>query len=291
LGWLLENEESFRVAPKNEDELLAQVKHLVELMMLLNTLSSHDLRGDSISKLTQQALKYGAEFDWHQLAAYDASAATVVAIVAEFFDARNLAPPLDLDYIRSLHSIGFFEGMDRIPFREMDLSYCLSLIISPDFSKQLPAEFMNTAFGLRQHLARYMVDDLYSLTHAVFYLTNFGRSQLSGILDHETVIRLKRELVALTAAMLRADNIDVLGELLLCWLFCAIVDTPLHRVVFRESMDRMLSATRPDGQVLPVLKMMPRAQAGETAFEDVYHTTLVGGMLFSLAAQEMPYVH
>ena len=290
MGWLSKHEQHFRVAPKSEDELLEQVKHLIELMMLLNTLTNHGLRGEPISTLTERAIKYGEEFDWHQLAAFDASAATVIAMVADFFVARNLTPPLDLDYIRSLHSIGFFEGMDRIPFREMDLSYCLSLIISPEFFKQLPAEFMNTTFGLRQHLARYMVDDLYSLTHAVFYLTDFGRRQLAG-LDNETVVRLKRELVALTAAMLRADNIDVLGELLLCWLFCAIDDTPLHRIVFRKSMERMLSATHPDGQVVPVLKMMPRAQAGETAFDDVYHTTLVSGMLYSLAAKEMPYVH
>ena len=154
LGWLSKHEQHFRVAPKSEDELLAQVKHLIELMMLLNTLTNHGLRGEPISTLTERAIKYGEEFDWHQLAAFDASAATVIAMVADFFVARNLTPPLDLDYIRSLHNIGFFEGMDRIPFREMDLSYCLSLIISPEFFKQLPAEFMNTTFGLRQHLAR-----------------------------------------------------------------------------------------------------------------------------------------
>ena len=61
-----------------------------------------------------------------------------------------------------LHAIGFFEGMDRVPFREMDLAYSLSLMISPDFVKTCPS-------GLRvlpsdsDSTSRYTTDDIYSV--------------------------------------------------------------------------------------------------------------------------------
>jgi len=91
LDWLWKHAEEFGVSlqPEAGNALLWQVKHIVELMTMLTTLANHDIRGGIISKLTERALTHGAEFDWHQLAAYDASAATVVAIVADFLHATS----------------------------------------------------------------------------------------------------------------------------------------------------------------------------------------------------------
>jgi len=291
LDWLWKHAEEFGVSsePEGENALLWQVKHIVELMTMLTTLANHDIRGGTISKLTARALTHGAEFDWHQLAAYDASAATVVAIVADFFACNQLPPPFEVEFVHFLHAIGFFEGMDRVPFREMDLAYSLSLMISPEFRKDLPVWFESTTFGQRQHLTRYTTDDIYSVTHAAFYLTNFGRNPLADLLDEETAERLRKELVALTVVVLRADNIDVLGELLLSWLFCHVENTFLNRMLFHQAFERLLSATTPEGQVVPTMKLLQRAQSGETSFADVYHTTLVCCMVFAVAAKRMPY--
>jgi hypothetical protein len=266
------------------------VKRLIELMMMLTALANHDIRSGTTSKLTQWALAHGAEFDWHQLAAYDASAASVVGIVADFFTSNNLPPPFEVEFVHSLHEIGFFEGMDRVPFREMDLSFSLGLMISPQFRNDLPVWFSSTTFGQRQHLTRYSIDDLYSVTHAAFYLTNFGRSRLTDLLDKETTAHLRNELVALTVVILRADNLDVLGELLLCWLFCGVENTALHRMIFHQAFERLLCATTTEGQVVPTMRLLQRAQAGQAGFADVYHTTLVCCMVFAMAAKEMPYV-
>jgi hypothetical protein len=292
LNWLWEHEEQFCVSSqqKEENSLPWQVKHIVELMTMLTTLANHDIRSGTISKLTRRALAYGAEFDWHQLAAYDASAATVVAIVGDFFASNQLPSPFETEFIHFLHGIGFCEGMDRVPFREMDLAYSLGLMISPEFRKELPVWFASTTFGQRQHLTRYTTDDIYSVTHAVFYLTDFGRSQLTDLLDTVTAERLRKELVALTAMVLRADNVDVLGELLLCWLFCHVENTFLNRTLFHQAFERLLSATTTEGQVVPTMKLLQRAQSGQTSFADVYHTTLVCCMVFAVAAKKrMPY--
>lgn len=260
-------------------------------MTLLTTLTSHDVRGGTISKLTRRALEYGAEFDWHELAAYDASAATVVAVVADFFAANHQPPPFEFEFVRFLHEISFFEGIDRVPFREMDVSYSLGSMISPEFRKDIPVWFSSTTFGQRQHLTRYTTDDLYAVTHAAFYLTNFGRGQLTELLDKETAERFRKDLVALTAVVLRADNIDALGELLICWLFCCVKNTALNRMIFHQALERLLSATTTEGEVFPTLKLLQSTQAGRANFADVYHTTLVCSMLFAMVAKGMPYVH
>lgn len=290
LDWLQRHASHFR--PSEDQQSIAwRVKPLIELMTLLTTLANHDIRSKKLSKLTQRALEYGAEFEWHELAAYDASAATVLAVVAEFFWTHQKTPPFDLKFIHFLHEIGFFEGIDRVPYREMDMSYSLGLMISKEFRKDLPAWFASTTFGQRQHLTRYTVDDIYAVTHAVFYLANFGSGDIAELLAPETADKLRRDVVALTVMVLRTDNIDVLGELLLCWLFCRVENTAFHRMIFHQAMERLLSATTARGESFPTVKLLQSTEAGEGKFAEVYHTTLVCGMLFGLAAEEMPYVH
>ena len=290
MEWLEHHADDFRV-PQEEESLASRVKPLVELMTLLTTLANHDVRDEKISKLVHQALQYGAEFDWHELAAYDASAATVVAVVADFFAKNHKTPPFDFEFIHFLHEIGFFEGMDRVPFREMDMSCSLGMMFAPEFRKDLPVWFLSTTFGQQQHLTRYSVDDIYAVTHSAFYLTNFGRDRLSELLDQETSERLRKELVALTVMVLRTDNIDVLGELLMCWLFCRVDNTALHRMIFHQAMERLLSATTTQGAVFPTLKLLQNTPAREAKFDEVYHTTLVCSMFFNMVAKDMPYVH
>ncbi|MDP9361318.1 MAG: hypothetical protein M3P29_07705 [Acidobacteriota bacterium] len=286
LTWLSNHAEEFRVASYGTYSVLSHVKPLTELMLLLVVLAKHQIRDGQVSVLAERAVAHGRQFDWHELFSHDASGATVLGTIAEFFASNQLPPPFEVEFCRFLHSSGFLEGMDRVAYREMDLAHCLMWLVSPDFVGELPGWFASTAFGRRQHLTRYTIDDLYSLTHAAFYLTSFGTRNLGEVLDDSTAERLRIELAALTAIVLRSDNIDVLGELLLCWLFCDVEDTPLNRLLFRQAFARVMSATMPSGQVVPGLRLLPRAEAGETTFDDVYHTTLVAGMLFALAAKD-----
>jgi hypothetical protein len=179
--------------------------------------------------------------------------------------------------------------MDRLPYREMDFVYNLGRILSPEYEQSLAEWFRSTAFGRRQHIVRYTIDDLYSITHAVFYLTDLGLRKLECVLDPETAARLRSELVTLTAAMVRADNTDVLGELMLCWLFCDVENNFFNKLVFDRALQVMLSAITEDGAVAPTAEIFRQARSARASFAKLYHTTLVGAFLFSLLSGSESY--
>ena len=281
--WLCNHGEDFRVASYGSYSVLSHVKPLTELMLFLLVLAKHQIRNGKVSALSERAVAHGQQFDWHELLTHDASGATALGTIGEFFASNQLPPPFDVEFCRFLYTSGFLEGMDRVAYREMDLAHCLMWLVSPDFVRELPGWLASTAFGRGQHLTRYTVDDLYSLTHAGFYLTNFGTRSLGEVID-QRAMRIR------FAIVLRTDNVDVLGDLLLCWLFCDVVDTPLNLLLFRQGLERVISATAASGEVVPGLRLLARAEAGQTTFDDVYHTTLVAGMLFALASKDTRYV-
>jgi Domain of unknown function (DUF6895) len=280
--WLEAHREGFRISLDSTEGVPWRVKQIGELMFTLTVLKRHDSRPRALDGLTRFALEEAATFDWHELAAYDPSAATPIAILADFYALENQAVPFDMEYFDLLRQVDYFEGMDRLPFRDMDVAYCFSRIGVPNQQSKINLWFTGTAFGRRQRLARYTLDDLYSLTHAIFYLTDVGLEPIT--LDAVTLRRLHYELVALTAIMMRADNVDVLAEFLLCWVCCGLTPTGPRAIIFRAGMERIFAAISDEGAVAPTNRIKQRADSGEATFEELYHTTLVAVMLFSLVA-------
>lgn len=287
IEWLCRHEDDFKIS-RAANAVPWQVKPIAELMFLLTALKRHGLRSSSLERLSEGALTEAGEFDWHELAAYDPSAATGMALVADFFHCQERPAPFDDRFFSFLNDVGYFEGMDRLPYRDMDLAYNLARVVSTDYEKEIPVWFRSTAFGRRQHIVRYSIDDVYSLTHAIFYLTDLGLRAPDTLLDVETAGRLRTELATLTGAMLRADNTDVLGELLLCWLFCGIQRTGLNGVIFAHGLRQMMAAAT-DGAVAPTAAIFRQTRAGEATFKQLYHTTLVGAFLFNLLAENKSY--
>jgi hypothetical protein len=284
-AWLYEHEASFRISRTNRDAIPWQVKPLAELMLLLVVMERHGVRNKLLNCLGAIALAEGNGFDWHELAAYDPSAATGMALVADFYRTLKRSAPFDDRFFLFLNQIGYFEGMDRLPYRDMDLAYNLGRVVSAHYEKDLPRWFASTAFGRRQHIVRYTIDDIYSLTHAVFYLTDLGLRPVESLLDAETAGRLRAELSTLTAAILRADNTDVLGELLLCWMFCDVERNSLNQAILDHAIYQMTAAMTKDGAVAPSARIFRQAGEGRATFKQLYHTTLVGAFLFTLLTE------
>lgn len=289
LAWLFEHERDFQIARVNAGAIPWQVKPLAELLFLLVVLKRHGVTSPLLDRLRAVALASGNQFDWHELAAYDPSAATGMALVADCYRTFGHAAPFDDRFFEFLNHIGYFEGMDRLPYRDMDLAYNLGRVVSPDYEGDMPRWFSATAFGRRQHIVRYTIDDIYSLTHAVFYLSDLGLRPAESMLDSATAKRLRAELVTLTAAMIRADNTDVLGELLLCWMFCDVERTWLNQAILNQALYQMSAAVTKDGAVAPSAKIFRQAEEGRATFKQLYHTTLVGAFLFKLLAETNRY--
>jgi hypothetical protein len=258
-------------------------------MFLLSTLNRHGIHDKTLDCLNAGAVAEASQFDWHELAAYDASAATPLALVANFFASNGHAAPLGHDFFCFLNHIHFFEGMDRLPYREMDLAHSLSLVAGSDCEESLGEWFASTAFGRNQQITRYTIDDVYSLTHAVFYLTDMGMRDLDCYVTRAMAARLRAALWMLPAMMLRADNVDVLGELLLCWIFCRVDQSPLNDLVFDQAIHRVLAFATPEGAVAPTINSYHRAKSGNASFAELYHTTLVAALLLTLLARKYTY--
>jgi len=287
--WLSNHESDFAITRSAKESIPWQVKPLAELVFLLTVLKRYGLASPALDRLSSAALVEANRFDWQELAAYDASAATGLAIVADFFQTMGQPAPFNIRYFNFLNGIDYFEGMDRLPYRDMDLAYTLARVVSPQYEARIAAWFASTAFGRRQHTVRYSIDDLYSLTHAVFYLTDVGFRSTETLLDPPMNSRLRCELPTLTGAMLRADNTDVLGELLLCWLLCGVELTQLNRLIFRHGLERMMEAATAEGAIAPNARIASEAKGGRATFAQLYHTTLVSAILFNLLDREEVY--
>jgi len=256
----------------------------MELAFFLLIMSRRHIAFKQYQELTAFTIDEVSNFDWHELARFDPSSGSPLALIADLFKEKTRPSPFDSAFFTSLIENGFFNGMDRLPYRELEFSYAVSRLQGVDVESDLIEAFDRTAFGRGHSLVRYSLDDTYSLTHALFYLTDLGLRPAAYWSDRLDVSRLQRTLVALIVMMARADHGDVLGELLICWLMCGLVPSTSERVVIDAALASMLSRVTKGGAVPPTSTTYKRLQKGEARFAEVYHTTLVAAILFRLAS-------
>ena len=286
LEWLWANREGFRIQESIDDvDMPWNTKPLIELMFLMSVLRRNGFDDPSINRLSDYAADVAKDFDWHQMAAYDPSAATALALALKFYQLTGKPLPFEESYFQYLAEVRFFEGMDRLPYRQMDLAHSLAVVGIRDYEAYLAAWFANTAFGRGQHPARYSVGDLYSLTHAVFYLTDVGLQPDAPCLDLATNLRMRRALIHQAAIVARGDNLDILGELLLCYLMCDGNLTGREGQIFDAALQRLQAGQCDDGSLPPTRAITEKAKSGKAVFTDLYHTTLVSVLFFSFLSK------
>ncbi len=249
------------------------------LLIMIRQNIAFKKRGDLVSFVMTESGK----FDWHELARFDPSSGSPLSMIADFFEVNGAPPPFELSFFDMLIDSGFFDGMDRLPYRELEFHYAIARLHKIDAMPELLEAFGRTAFGRLHALPRYSIDDTYSLTHALFYVTDIGLRPAARWIDPLESVRLRRTLIALVAMMVRADHGDVLGELLICWIMCGFVANPAEKLVLDAGMGRMLALMVPDGAVPPTMSTRSRLLEGRAGFAEVYHTTLVAAILFRLA--------
>lgn len=281
LEWMWAHRDGFQIASVPNEDMPWGIKPVAELMFLLSVLRRNDFDYPLIDALAKHAIEVADAFDWHQLAAYDPSAATPLALVAKFYQIENRPVPFEEPYFHFLNRIRFFDGMDRLPYRQMDFAYSLGLVGIKEYEPRISTWFANTACGRGQHPARYSIGDLYSLTHAIFYVTDVGLEPTASILDAETNRKMRRHLISLTGMMVRGDNTDVLGELLLCCLMCGLDLQGRDGLIFRWALQSLENSYCSDGTLPPTRAVAKRAKEGKATFAELYHTTLVSVLLNS----------
>ncbi|MDV3513555.1 hypothetical protein [Stenotrophomonas sp. C1657] len=270
---------------EDKDTLAWRSKPLCELIYLVLILHRLGLASPEYTALQQRTLRAAREFEWEALMAEDPSSSVCVAMAMDLF-ALHAVPMhgLRAQFLRARAS-GYFHSVLRIPFRDMDYHYMMSKVVSGGGPGALEGGFAMTAFGLGKNPCSYTVNDIYSLTHALFYLTDMGAIELDRLTLGVADGRLRQTLMILVAMLLRGDNNDVLGELLICVRICGLSLDGFEQRLCAQALAKILSGMAPDGCVPSSARSIERAACGNAKFLEVYHTTLVASILLGLGGE------
>lgn len=182
--------------------------------------------------------------------------------------------------VRRAFSSGRIHAIERLPYRAMEVQWLKSQLFQQPplgFPELLPASILVAP----AHPVYMAEADCYALTHALMYLTDFGRI---GLPPSVSPIRLRRLLDSALAWNILGENLDLLGELLMAHAFIGETGSPYARFAWH-----MLAATWTQFGFLPCPSLDPKqfgALTGDEAlayaFKHTYHTTYVGGILCAL---------
>jgi len=174
-----------------------------------------------------------------------------------------------------------FDIKERYPHRILERLWVLDLY-------GLPAPFALADVAVLSILAGdadplTMTDsDAYAYTHAIFYLTDFGRTPMPGNLDAE---RIRAVVDSAIAWQIGQRNFDLLGEFLICAALLGGAPSPhaaLGLALWNGTWDELGFLPGPsfDDKVFAPLEGDERRAY---AFAELYHTNLVGGLLALVA--------
>lgn len=193
--------------------------------------------------------------------------------------------PISRQQLQGLISAGNVTTVERTPYRTMELVYTLDLC---GLRHQLPA--LETLFpasfaGQRFNIVEVRSSDIYALTHAVFYLTDYG-ARRPAVLAGEAEARLVRAVELLLGMMVHERHWDLVAELLLTMQCLGVHDGALFGAAWRTFAEAQgeggdiaespgLPATEP-----PLVSADPQQR-----FLALYHRSLTAALAAYLGCQ------
>jgi hypothetical protein len=179
--------------------------------------------------------------------------------------------------IQRVVDAGYATAVEAVPFRLMDLRQVLDYA---GLRHSLPDKnelFARTMLSQRPPLSYLTKADVYCLTHAIFYLTDFGFEPPAAI-DPSDRPDFRETIEQLLGLYVRLQDWDLTSELLVCAHCLGSGPTVLQQAAW----EALAAAQLEDGSV-PAPKYdaqgaEARRSPGNYAFEHNYHTTLVAAL-------------
>ncbi len=195
-------------------------------------------------------------------------------------------PDREVDALLESSTAGWTAVRERMPHRELEQAWLASL----HGGERPPAAIIErTAIGTGVDLLFGSRDDVYALTQALMYVTDFGSREASLGRGTEEVLA---EFRSALAGALDDDDFDLAGELLLAWPWLGVTWDPVASFAFR-----VLARVEDEVGILPSLTLDAdgyRAQEPGTRSQYVtastYHPAYVMGLpcAATLRAGRMP---
>ncbi|MFE1878073.1 DUF6895 family protein [Streptomyces sp. NPDC059496] len=166
---------------------------------------------------------------------------------------------------------------ERLPYRAMErrwLSGLLGVAAKPQFDDLLPLSIA----ARPGHPIYMLATDVYALTHAPMFMTDFGRLPVE---DDFPYGRCEESLDATAAWVLHTDNFDLMGELVLARVLLNTPWTTSHFLAWKTlevAWDRLGFLACPSFAIQQFHEL-PAEERSSYAFRHIYHTTYVAGIL------------
>jgi hypothetical protein len=173
---------------------------------------------------------------------------------------------------------------ERVPHRLLEQLWLGSLIGEPGPSD---SDIAGSSLGRQIEVLSGNREDLYALTHAVIYATDFGRRPIRLPRNEDDLLS---ELRSALISPLDDDDFDLLGELLLLWPLLGLAWGPIEFFCLQVLLD-----LEDELGVIPCLSVdleamnaLPVSARAAYAVASQYHSAYVMGILSAALVRQLP---
>ncbi|MDO4814809.1 MAG: hypothetical protein Q3988_06905 [Gemella sp.] len=266
IDYLQENIDLFLINEEVENgDADEQIKSFVELIFLYNFIIKSDNR-KKLEFIKKFIIKKIREIDFKDQFEKNISALSGLAIIENFcITNKEYSFKEYLIEIVEKKKVDLF--FDRVPFRVLDLKYFLNKAGIVDNLPTYQEIYNDTGLGKKLPMLNYTLDSMYSLTHTIFYLTDCGRNDYININRDEYVPLL----TGLIGDRIVENDLDILGELLLCVMFLKL-DNKM-RDILDFAINFIIDKQKENGSFPAPIEFEYNNKYEE--FRNNYHTTIV----------------
>jgi hypothetical protein len=250
----------------------------IEQIRLLNGCKKHDL---GLRKHLNEVVAFISEliktYDFPAIFWNDPEALPAFALLPKFASLVGLPTGRLVTELNSFVTEGYGLAMERLPFRYLDLRYTMDY---SGITHNLPdiAQLYTYSIAARRPIIPYLHrEDLYAITHTIFYVTDMGHQPIEETAAASDADHLRWLVQTLMGMMLWEDDLDLMGEFLMCarFLSCSwnyIIESSWKRIAKRQRESGVIPGptfNEQDANDLDDKKL------SEYEFVHSYHTTLV----------------
>ena len=277
IAWLAANRGFFDPTLRIPKDQLFAKKAVVELALLVayrHRLEPAPLTPDWLA-LLDTVEQVASRPAYVEAAARDPRALLLYALTFAALRICGRENPEFAHVVEQCLATGYATAAERLPYRRMDLLHFLLISgFDPSAGSKLDETYLSTLLAQSPNVVELNDSDVYAITHALFYLTDFGQRPATTSADVPAILE------ALLRLAIAERNADLAGELLCCALPYGLANTA-------AGWNLLATMQQPDGR-LPgppgVVQPAPTDPPGYFAWKQAYHTTIVG-VLASLMAK------
>lgn len=159
----------------------------------------------------------------------------------------------------------------KVPYRMMEIETYLCLYNNKD--KKSPYFEDKTVIGKRKNINKFTYDDIYSLTHEVFYLYFLiENNKKENFLEEVNFFEIKEYLFNFLVFTKIDGHIDLMIEIIICIFLLNFKLKSNEIYILENSLEFIMKYVLEDGSVIPHIIYLNKT---DLKFIDVYHTTII----------------